>query len=242
MIGRASSRPGRRPPRPLRRSRGSSAATTHRADVGLDRTPPDVDDHRRAGMSASGFPGRRVEAMRAGIRTMGFGWLGRAKCGVKGGGRAYTCCQASAKRLITPLAGGARSGRLRNFSASKAPPRMDTSQFQSGRCWPCSGPSCSRWPSILTMRSRVLAVSARRFRASRCRQGPNGRRAGRRRPEGAAARAFRQGRRQEGRSGRQGLRDLPQFREGRRREGRPAALWRHRPPVASVPGFAYSDR
>ena len=58
----------------------------------------------------------------------------------------------------------------------------------------------------------------------------------------AAADAARQGRRHKGRAIRQGLPNLPQFREGRWREDRPADLWNVvGRPVASIPGFAYSD-
>ena len=224
-----------RPPRPPRR-RGIRRHHD-RPDAGLDH-PASASTWTIIGspqMSARGFPGRRVEAMRAGMRTIRLCISGSREVGRKTG-----LIRVAKPRAKRPNQQRGRRRAVPRPRPTKAPAPITWYDKPTGPRSPCSGPSCF---AMLLVASGDL-VFARNGPAVYQHPAERHRRLGRGpdpppRQGDAAARPARQGRRQEGRAGFQGLRDLPRFRE-RGEQDRAAALGRGRP-IGSLPGFAYSN-
>src|SRR5574337_500686 len=168
-------------------------------------------------MSASGLPGKRVDAMRAGMRTTGlttcFGGNRRRR-------RAYTCCQGRRKAAKQRCAKGGGSPNLFQ-RRRKQSPSMHLTEFNR--------------VALTALGSVLFAMLLVAF--SNLIFSPiNPLKPGYPLPTGGTEQAAtaaapgpaRPRRRQEGRTGRACLHDLPQFRKGGRPENRSAALGRRR--------------
>ena len=136
VVGRSSPR-GRRRASPRRRSRRVSVATTTPADPAASRPAQHLHDHRHAAISASGLPGRRVEAMRAGISTK-VGFCSSGEVARKTQANWWVLANTSAlyglpdtgKPMCRPFSGCAAKACFRGFPTGRA--TRPTSTFRPG--------------------------------------------------------------------------------------------------------------